>query len=85
MKNAIFFLITSSRTVNAIMSSLFPCHPKILCFHTSPIIWFDDFSSLLDSIKNGCESDCRFRRWDERLWKEIIIHRLMAQFHINLI
>ncbi|CAN1138491.1 hypothetical protein LINPERHAP2_LOCUS10721 [Linum perenne] len=66
------------------MSSFFPCHPKILCLHTWPIILFDDLSNLLHSIKNGCESDCRFRRWNGRLRKETIIHRKMTQFHINL-
>ncbi|CAN1181909.1 hypothetical protein LINPERPRIM_LOCUS40573 [Linum perenne] len=67
------------------MSSFFPCHPKILCFHTSTIIWFDDLSCLLDSINNGCESDCRFRRWDGRLRKETIIHQLMTQWSTPII
>ncbi|CAN1787889.1 hypothetical protein LINPERHAP1_LOCUS17833 [Linum perenne] len=66
------------------MSSFLPCHPIILCLHTWPIILFDDLSNLLHSIKNGGESDYRFRRWNGRLRKETIIHTKMTQFHINL-
>ncbi|CAN1156802.1 hypothetical protein LINPERHAP2_LOCUS21165 [Linum perenne] len=43
----------SSIIVKAIMSSFFPCHPKILFLHNWPIMWFDDLSNHLDSIKNG--------------------------------
>ncbi|CAN1181925.1 hypothetical protein LINPERPRIM_LOCUS40582 [Linum perenne] len=58
---------------------------KTLRLQTWPIVWFDDLYDLLDSIRNECESDCIFRIWNGRLWKEPIIHRLMTQFHINLI
>ncbi|CAN1181911.1 hypothetical protein LINPERPRIM_LOCUS40577 [Linum perenne] len=41
----------SSITINAIMSSFSHAILKYYAFHISPIIWFDDLSSILDSIK----------------------------------
>ncbi|CAN1182211.1 hypothetical protein LINPERHAP2_LOCUS35852 [Linum perenne] len=67
------------------MSHFFPCYPKTLYVQTWPIIWFDDISNLSDSIINECELDCRMRRWNGKLRKETVIHRLMIKFHINLI
>ncbi|CAN1154124.1 hypothetical protein LINPERPRIM_LOCUS40970 [Linum perenne] len=60
------------------MSHFFPCHPNTLCLQTWLYISLDNIYDLLDSIRSGCESDCRFMRWNGRLRKETINHHLMT-------
>ncbi|CAN1185576.1 hypothetical protein LINPERPRIM_LOCUS38931 [Linum perenne] len=57
-------------------------NPKSLWIQILPFIWFDDISGLLDLVRNEGISYPKYRKWNGRLRKEIIIHRLVTQSHI---